>query len=139
MLKLKISERSIQRGRISWEQSQDDLAQAESFIKTEPQKSCLLSVQASINAISSVLEAQGHFQLPAFSNVELLDKCIQHFEELEKIRSQCYVLDSSLERDVMGHSKQKKPHFNVPFARTCHKSSKIVIDAVRIYWKANQS
>ena len=138
MQKVDISERSILLGKISWEQSQDDLAQAKSCIKTAPQKSCLLSVQASINAISSVLVARGHFQLPAFSSVELLNESIQYAAELEKVRSQCYVLDSSLERDMMGHANQKNTRFTVPFARTCYQAGQAVIDAVRNFWKVYQ-
>ena len=138
MQKARISERSIRRGRISWEQSQEDLKLAGSFIKSAPQKSCLLSVQASINAISSILEIQGHFQLPAFSCVELLDQSIPHVQELERIRPQCYLLDSSIDRDVMGRENQHIG-FTVAYARSCHKAGRIVLSAIRNYWKENPS
>jgi|TARA_B100001079_G_C16409931_1_gene515754 hypothetical protein len=133
--KIQISERSISRGKVSWEQSQEDLVQAKTKLKTEPQISCLLSVQASINAISSILEANGHFQLPAFSCVEMLDQALQYHTELEEIRSQCYVLDSSLERDVMGNAQQKILSFTTPYARTCHQAGQTVLKSVKNYWK----
>ena len=139
MQKAGISERSIRRGRVSWEQSQEDLKLAGSFIKSAPQKSCLLSVQASINAISSILEIQGYFQLPAFSCVEMLDQSIPHAHELEGIRPQCYLLDSSMERDVMGRENQQHIVFTVAYARSCHKAGRIVLSAIRNYWKENPS
>ena len=80
MQKIQISERSLKRGKVCWEQSQEDLAQAKDNVKTKPEISCLMSVQASINAISSILEANGHFQLPAFSCVEMLDLALQYHE-----------------------------------------------------------
>ena len=135
MQKIQISERSISRGKVSWEQSQEDLVQAKTKLKTEPQISCLLCVQASINAISSILEANGHFQLPAFSCVEMLDQALQYHAELEEIRSQCYVLDSSLERDVMGNAQQKNLSFTTPYARTCHQAGQKVLKSVKNYWK----
>ena len=135
MQKIQISERSLKRGKVSWEQSQEDLVQAKTKLKTGPQISCLLSVQASINAISSILEANGHFQLPAFSCVEMLDQALQYHAELEKIRSQCYVLDSSLERDVMGNAQQKNLSFTTPYARTCHQAGQTVLKSVKNYWK----
>ena len=127
MQNVRISERSIRRGRVSWEQSQEDLKLARSFIKSAPQKSCLLSIQASINAISSILEVQGHFQLPAFSCVELLDQSIPHAQELEGIRPQCYLLDSSMERDVMGGENKQHIGFTVAYAGSCHKAGRIVL------------
>ena len=139
MQKARISERSIRRGKISWEQSQVDLKLAKSFVTSSPQKSCLLSVQASINAISSILEVQGHFQLPAFSCVELLDKTISHLKELEGIRSQCYFLDSMLERELIVYEKQKNISFTVAYARACYRAGQNVLRTVRIYWKENTS
>ena len=136
MQKIQISERSLKRCKVSWEQSQEDLAQAKANVKTKPEISCLMSVQASINAISSILEANGHFQLPAFSCVEMLDLALQYHEDLEKIRSQCYVLDSSLERDVMGNAQQKNLKFTTPYARTCHQAGQTVLKSVKNYWKS---
>ena len=135
MQKIQISERSIRRGKISWEQSQEDLVQAKTKIKTEPQISCMLSVQASINAMSSILETKGHFQLPAFSCVEILDQALQYLSELENIRSQCYVLDSSLERDVMGNAQQKNLSFTTPYARTCHQAGQMILKCVKNFWR----
>ena len=46
MQKLQESERNINRAKISWEQSKQDLDMAKSFIKTNPDTSCLLSNQS---------------------------------------------------------------------------------------------
>ena len=75
MQKAQESEQSIQRARVSWEQSKEDLEIAKSFIKTNPDTSCLLSNQAAINAFSSILQVHGHFQLPAYSSTEMLNIC----------------------------------------------------------------
>ncbi len=139
MQKTEISQRTVRRGRVSWMQCQDDLKTAKGCIRTSPDKSCLLSVQASINALSSVLEAHGHFQLPAFSCVELLNQCLPLAPTLEAIRSQCYVLDGSLDRDLMGHTMQKNMRFTAPYAKTCHRSGQAVIEAVKRYWQENQT
>ena len=49
MQKAQESEQSIQRARVSWEQSKEDLEMAKSFIKTNPDTSCLLSNQAAVS------------------------------------------------------------------------------------------
>jgi HEPN domain-containing protein len=117
-----------------WEQANLDLNNAAELTRNQPEISCLQSVQAAINALSAVLEAQGFFQLPAYSSVELLDLCVRDLApELEKVRSACYVLDSSMERDVFGNAQQKNIRFTTPYAKTCHQSAKQVCDAVRAY------
>jgi len=73
MQKAQESARSIHRAEVSWVQSGEDLEMAKSFIKTNPDTSCLLSNQAAINAFSSILLALGHFQLPAYSSTEMLN------------------------------------------------------------------
>ena len=75
MNKAQASEQSIHRAQVSCEQSKGDLEMAKSFIKTNPSTSCLLSNQSAINAFSSILQAQGHFQLPAYSSTEMLNLC----------------------------------------------------------------
>ena len=101
MQKAQESEQSIQRARVSWEQSKEDLEMAKSFIKTNPDTSCLLSNQAAINAFSSILQAHGHFQLPAYSSTEMLNICSSVVSEVEETRPQCEVLDSALNRDLL--------------------------------------
>ena len=59
MQKATASDRALRRARISWEQSQEDLRIAKSRIRDSPEVSCLQSTQAAINALGSVLEAQG--------------------------------------------------------------------------------
>jgi len=108
MQKAQESEQSIQRARVSWEQSKEDLEMAKSFIKTNPDTSCLLSNQAAINAFSSILQAHGHFQLPAYSSTEMLNICSSVVSEVEETRPQCEVLDSALNRDLLGHTRPKK-------------------------------
>ena len=107
MHKAQESERSIKRAKVSWEQSKEDLEMAKSMIKTHPDTSCLLSSQAAINAFSSILQAHGHFQLPAYSPTEMLNQCSSVSPAFEKARSMCAVLDSALNRDLLGHTSPK--------------------------------
>ena len=95
MQKAAASDRALRRARISWEQSQEDLRIAKSRIRDSPEVSCLQSTQAAINALGSVLEAQGHFQLPAFSSVEMIitppgpDENADHFDTYQNYEIEC--------------------------------------------------
>jgi len=81
MYKTQPSSRAIQRAQISWQQAQIDFKEAKTVLEFQPHKSSLLSTQAAMNALSSILEARGYFQFPVFSTSELLKKCI----EVEKV------------------------------------------------------
>ena len=132
------SERSIHRAKVSWEQSKEDLKLAKSMIKTHPDTSCLLSSQAAINAFSSILQAQGHFQLPAYSSTEMLNQCCSVSPAVENVRSQCAVLDSALNRDLLGHTSPKNIHFTPAFARTSFEASRKIHMIIRAYWHENR-
>ena len=132
------SERSIHRAKVSWEQSKEDLKLAKSMIKTHPDTSCLLSSQAAINAFSSILQAQGHFQLPAYSSTEMLNHCSSVSPAVEKARTQCAVLDSALNRDLLGHTSPKNIQFTSAFARTSFEASRKIHKIIRAYWRENR-
>ena len=138
MQKVQESERSIQRAKVSWEQSKDDLEMAKSMIKTQPDTSCLLSSQAAINAFSSILQAQGHFQLPTYSSTEMLNKCSSVSPLVEQARKHCAVLDSSLNRDLLGNTSTKNIQFTPAFARTSFEASRKILKIVRTYWLENR-
>ena len=138
MQKIEENERSINRGRISWEQSKEDLEMAKSFIKTNPDTSCLLSNQAAINAFSSILHAKGYFQLPAYSSTEMLNLCSSVISEIEDAREHCKVLDSSLNRDLLGQVRQKNISFNSAFAKTSYKASQEIQKIIKAYLKQNK-
>ena len=138
MQKAQESKRSIKRAKVSWEQSKVDLEMAKSMIKTHPDTSCLLSSQAAINAISSILQAQGHFQLPAYSSTEMLNHCSTLSPEIEQARSQCVVLDSALNRDLLGNTSPKNIQFTQAFARTSFEASRKIHKIIRAYWKENR-
>ena len=139
MHKAQESERSIQRAKVSWEQSKDDLEMAKSMIKTHPDTSCLLSSQAAINAFSSILQAHGHFQLPAYSSTEMLNLCSSvSTVVVEQARSQCAVLDSALNRDLLGHTSPKNIQFTPAFARTSFEASRKIHKIIRAYWHENK-
>ena len=138
MQKVQESERSIKRARVFWEQSKDDLEMAKSMIKTHPDTSCLLSSQAAINAFSSILQAHGHFQLPAYSSAEMLNLCSSVSPEFNLAQSQCAVLDSAIDRDLLGHTSPKNIHFTPAFARTSFEASKKIHKIVRSYWEENK-
>ena len=139
MQKTQESERSIQRAKVSWEQSKEDLEMAKSMIKTHPDTSCLLSSQSSINAFSSILQAHGHFQLPAYSSSEMLNLCSSvSTVVVEQARSQCAVLDSALNRDLLGHTSPKNIQFTPAFARTSFEASRKIHKIIRAYWLENK-
>ena len=138
MQKAQESERSIQRSKVSWEQSKEDLEMAKSMIKTHSDTSCLLSSQAAINAFSSILQAHGHFQLPAYSPTEMLNKCISVSPLVEQARKHCAVLDSSLNRDLLGNTSPKNIQFTPAFARTSFEASKKILKIIEAYWHENR-
>ena len=138
MQKAQESERSIQRAKVSWEQSKEDLEMAKSMIKIHPDTSCLLSNQAAINAFSSILQAHGHFQLPAFSSTEMLNQCSSVSPTVEKARSHCAVLDSALDRDLLGHTIQKNIQFTPAFAKTSFEASRKILKIIRSYLQENR-
>ncbi|MCH2266968.1 MAG: hypothetical protein MK515_10965 [SAR324 cluster bacterium] len=138
MQKAQESERSIHRAKVSWLQSGEDLEMAKSFIKTNPDTSCLLSNQAAINAFSSILLAQGHFQLPAYSSTEMLNLCSSVAPEVEITRAQCDVLDSALNRDLLGHTRQKNIQFTPAFAKTSYEASRKILKIIKAYWQENK-
>jgi hypothetical protein len=138
MQKAQESKRSIQRAKVSWEQSKEDLEMAKSMIKTNPDTSCLLSSQAAINAFSSILQAHGHFQLPAYSSMEMLNHCSPVAPQVEQTRSQCAVLDSALNRDLLGHTTPKNIQFTPAFARTSYEASRNILKIIKTYWQENK-
>ena len=138
MQKAQESERSIRRARVSWEQSKDDLEMAKSMIKSNPDTSCLFSSQATINAFSSILQAQGNFQLPAYSSTEMLNQCNSVSSIFEQARSQCAVLDSTIDRDLLGNTSQKNIQFTPAFAKTSFEASRKILKIVRSYWRENR-
>ena len=139
MQKAQESDQSIKRARVSWEQSKEDLEMAKSFIKTNPDTSCLLSNQAAINAFSSILQAHGHFQLPAYSSTEMLNICSSVASEVEETRQQCDVLDSVLDRDLLGHTRPKNIKFTAVFAKTSYEASRQIQKIIKDYWKENKT
>jgi len=138
MQKAQESERSIHRAQVTWEQSGEDLEMAKSFIKTNPDTSCLLSNQAAINAYSSILQALGHFQLPAYSSTEMFNLCSSVAPEVEITRVQCDVLDSALNRDLLGHTRPKNIQFTPAFAKTSYEASRKIHNIVKTYWQKNK-
>ncbi|MBF0287916.1 MAG: HEPN domain-containing protein [SAR324 cluster bacterium] len=139
MLQIKASARTIRRAQISWEQSKADLKLAKASSKSQPDKSCLQSTQAAINAFSSILEAHGYFQLPSFSTIELLDKCIEIDNMFEEIRPLCNVLDSNIERDMFGMTKSPNIGYTHAFAKTCFEACEQIHQVIKTYWKKNKS
>ena len=139
MEQTRVSERSIQRAKVSWEQAQEDLKTAQSYIKTHPDRSSLQSTQAAMNALSAVLDAQGHFQLPAYSTNELLSYCVKIDPLFESLRSPCHVLDSTLERDFFGKPRSPSVPFTPAFAKACYRAAKTVLEGVQAYRKQHPS
>lgn len=139
MHKTKPSFRSMQRALISWQQAQVDFMEAKSALKHQPHKSSLLSAQAAMNALSSILEGRGYFQLPVFSTCELLKKCIEVETVFEVLRSACTVLDGTVERDMFGSTRTPQAHFTPAFARACLKACGEIQKETKRYWKRNEN
>jgi hypothetical protein len=138
MNKAQKSQKSIHLAQISWEQSKEDLEMAKYFIKTNSDTSCMLSNQSAINAFSSILQAQGYFQLPAYSSTEMLNLCSSVASEVEETRPQCEVLDSALNRDLIGHTRQKNIQFTPAFAKTSYEASRQIHKIIKAYWTQNK-
>ena len=134
MNKSQASEQSIHRAKVSWEQSKGDLEMAKSYIKTNPGTSCLLSNQSAINAFSSILQAEGYFQLPAYSSTEMLNLCSSVTLEVEETRQQCEMLDSALNRDLLGHTRPKNIQFTPAFAKNLYEASRQIHKIIKAYW-----
>ena len=132
------SERSINRAKISWEQAKQDLEMAKSLVKKNPDTSCLLSNQAAINGFSSILIAKGFFQLPAYSSTEMLNLCSSVFSEIEIARVHCDILDSSINRDLLGQARQKNISFTPAFAKTAYEASLSIHNIIKEHLKKNK-
>ena len=139
MLKTKESSRSVQRAQVSWQQSQMDLKIAKSSLKTQPDKSSLQSAQAAMNALSAILEAHGYFQLPTFSTIELLDKCVTIEPSFEELRADCNLLDGTVERDMFGTTRTPHIQFTPAFAKACLKACEGIHTQTKKYWKQNKN
>ena len=131
--------RAIKRAQISWQQAQIDFNEAKSVLKYQPHKSSLLSAQAAINALSSVLEARGYFQLPVFSTSELLKKCIEVEKVFEDLHSSCTVLDGTVERDMFQSTRTPQAQFSPAFARACLKACREIQKETKKYWNRNKN
>ena len=138
MQKAQESEMSIHRAKIYWEQAKQDLEMAKSLIKKNPDTSCLLSNQSAINAFSSILSAKGFFQLPAYSSKEMLNLCSSVFPEIEMARIHCDVLDSSLNRDLLGQARQKNMSFTPAFAKTTYEAGFSIQKIINDFLKKNK-
>ena len=138
MQKVQESENCVHRAKISWEQSKEDLEMAKSFLKTSPDTSCLLSNQAAINAFSSILYAKGYFQLPAYSSLEMLNLCSTVVPNVEITREFCDLLDSSLNRDLLGQNRQKNISFTPAFAKSSYEASRKIQKIIKEYLLQNK-
>ena len=139
MYKTQPSSRAIQRARISWQQAQVDFKEAKTVLEFQPHKSSLLSTQAAMNALSSILEARGYFQFPVFSTSELLKKCIEEEKVFEVLHSACAVLDGTVERDMFQSTRTPQAQFTPAFARACLKACGKIQKVTNKYWKQNRN
>ena len=84
------------------------------------------------------MQAHGHFQLPAYSSTEMLNQCSSVSPAFEKARSMCAVLDSTLNRDLLGHTSPKNIQFTPAFARTSFEASRKIHKIISVYWQENR-
>lgn len=124
----------LQRAKVAWEQSLDDLRKAKSQIKSQPDKSSMLSTQAAINMLTAVLESKGYFQLPAYSPMEMLLPLLESDPRFQELQPHCQVLEGTLQRDVFGHSRQKGMEFTPSFAQACHNAAQQIHQTIKTVW-----
>ncbi|MEO1823301.1 MAG: hypothetical protein ABGX85_04660, partial [Candidatus Lambdaproteobacteria bacterium] len=86
-----------------------------------------------------ILQAHGHFQLPAYSSTEMLNICSSVVSEVEETRPQCEVLDSALNRDLLGHTRPKNIQFTPAFAKTSYEASRQIHKIIKAYWRENKA
>ena len=67
----------------------------------------------------------------------MLNQCSSVSPAVEKVRSQCAVLDSAINRDLLGHTSTKNIQFTPAFARTSFEASRKILKTIRFYWLEN--
>ena len=67
---------AVQRAEARWQQGESDRKQARRRMRHDAPQAAFLSVQAALNVLASVLEAQGRVRLPHHSPRALLDECV---------------------------------------------------------------
>ncbi len=68
----------------------------------------------------------------------MLNICSSVTPEVEITRAYCDVLDSALNRDLLGHSRPKNIQFTPAFAKTSYEASLKIRKIVKTYWHENK-
>ncbi|MBS1254501.1 MAG: hypothetical protein MAG581_00296 [Deltaproteobacteria bacterium] len=68
----------------------------------------------------------------------MLNHCKPVAPQVEQTRSQCAVLDSALNRDLLGHTTPKNIQFTPAFARTSYEASRNILKIIKTYWQENK-
>jgi len=132
-----ISQETIRRSRLFWEQSRQDLQEAKGYLRREAfLESGHLGFQAAINALSAVCMLQGHYRLPNTTPLLLLDLCREADRRFADLDDPCQALEEAAggspfaEHPPTGDAKAK--------AVDHLRESERILAAVRGYLKENK-
>ena len=70
--------------------------------------------------------------------MEMLNLCSSVAPEVEITRAHCDVLDSALNRDLLGHTRPKNIQFTPAFAKTSYEASIKIHQTVKAYWQEHK-
>ena len=68
----------------------------------------------------------------------MLNMCSSVATEVEETRQHCKILDSALNRDLLGHTRPKNIQFTPAFAKTSYEASKQIQKIIKVYWQKNK-
>lgn len=130
-------EKSLQRGKLLWQQSQVDLKSAwKKWKGGQFLESSCLSLQASINALSAVCTLNGIFQYPNFSPMRMSALCVEKDPRFERLQEACMALEEVQEADPF--SDVSTPIAGKEGSRACYDHGEAVITLVKGYLKDNR-
>lgn len=131
-----MSEHTVQRARVLWQQSRQDLREAKRHLRRgEPLESSFFSLQGALNAMTCVCSLNGELRLPSHSPTQMAGLCAAVDERFASIAAACEALESVSERSPFAPDRDaadEREH-----GRLCHAHAQAVLDAARGYLKQN--
>jgi len=128
---------TIRRARVFWLQSQDDLKLARRHLRRRSyHDGSFLSMQAALNALSTVCRLHGHFMPPQHGLREMLGLCGQCDPRFDAVLAGEAALDTVPERNPFAPADP--PEAAEAFTRSCLAEAEQVVGAVRGYLKEHR-
>jgi HEPN domain-containing protein len=126
----------VRRARLFWEQSEADLKSAWQRWKAKAYlDSSFLSLQAALNALSTVCYLNGQVRIPNFSAVQLGSLCRELDPRFAAVEEACRELET-----VQGKNPYapEAPETERAHSRLCYRQSDAILREVRGYLKSNR-